>query len=90
MLAAHAINICQDLYNFLPVGWVIDMAGDIFKGEVRELAQDQHGLHFHVSKASAKYLEGSFMDECALKMKKTVPFLWNLALSLLDVRTNRL
>src|SRR5882762_9736513 len=48
MLVAHAVNICQELYNFLPtrsavVGWVLDMAVDIFNCEVRELAQDQHG-----------------------------------------------
>ena len=64
----HAVSICNDLANYLPtwpsiISWTIKTAKQIFRKDLSELTQEQHGLHFHANKASSSYLEGSFMKE---------------------------
>jgi hypothetical protein len=93
-LIDHAVSICSNLANYLPtrpsvISWTIKTAKQLFRKDVSELTQEQHGLHFHASKASSSYLEGSFMEESEEKMKKSAPLLWDLVYSLLDSDTAR-
>lgn len=88
-LSEQAIDICQDLYAFLPaqpavLSWAISVAKNIFQKDVQELTQEQHALRFNAKHASSAYLEGSFMHEAATKMEKCAPNLWDLVISLLD------
>ena len=71
----HAVSICGDLANYLPtrpsvILWTIKTAKQLFRKHVSELTQEQHGLHFHASKTSSSYLEGSFMEESEDKQRQ--------------------
>jgi hypothetical protein len=57
--------------------------------EITKLSQEANGLHFKASKATSEYLEGSFIQSTAIKMKMTAPSLWDLVLALLNANPSR-
>src|SRR5277367_3187856 len=52
--------------------------------EVCQLSQRSHGFHFNNAKATANFLEGSFMGKAAEEMCLEAPFLWKMVNDLLD------
>jgi hypothetical protein len=66
--------------------WAFNLILVKLRTEVATLSQRNHGLHFGARNASAEYLDGPFMQEAAMKMKKVSPWSWKLIQKLLDAR----
>ena len=58
--------------------------------ELVALMDSDSGLHFNASRTSSDYLEGSFMQIAAQKIKHSAPFLWDLVYNLLDANPSYL
>ncbi|KAF9525695.1 hypothetical protein CPB83DRAFT_796037, partial [Crepidotus variabilis] len=87
-----APELCQTLYAAAPsniFSWAFDLVTEVVCGEVVKLTGAHEGLHFNMSKATSRYLEGSFMQEAAAKMEEKGPWLWRLVGSLLDSNPRR-
>ncbi|KAF8229591.1 hypothetical protein L208DRAFT_1285878, partial [Tricholoma matsutake] len=81
-------SICSDLFQhstsdsvFL---WAFETVKTKLCQEVVGLTHWKNGLHFNASKTMSNYLEGSFMQTAAWKIKEAAPYLWTLVNALLD------
>ena len=92
-LLFDAEGICSDLSRHSTSDSVFSWAFEIVKTklcqEVVALTQQKSGLHFNASKTTSEYLEGSFIQIAAQKIKETVPYLWTLVNGLLDANPAR-
>ena len=92
-LLSHAGDICSDLSRhdtsesvFL---WAFEIVNSKLCREVVSLTHQKMGLHFNASKTTSEYLEGSFMQTAAQKIKENAPYLWTLVNALLDANPAR-
>ena len=81
-LLFNAEGICSDLSRHSTSGSVFLWAFEIVKTklcqEVVSLTHQKMGLHFNASKTTSEYLEGSFIQTAAQKIKETALYLWTL------------
>jgi hypothetical protein len=81
-------SICSDLLAYSQTGAIFLWAFETVKGKLcQELValtdSDRH--HFNASKTLSEYLEGSFMQIAAQKIKHSAPYyLWDLVYGMLD------
>ncbi|KAM6504000.1 hypothetical protein JOM56_000943 [Amanita muscaria] len=92
-LLFEAEGICSDLAQhstsdsvFL---WAFETVKTKLCQEVVVLTHQRNGLHFNASKTTSEYLEGSFMQTAARKIKEVAPNLWTLVNALLDANPAR-
>ena len=87
-LLFRAPSICSDLLAYNHTGaifsWTFETVKSKLCQELVALTDNDSGLHFNASKTSSDYLEGSFMQITAQKIKHSAPFLWDLVYNLLD------
>jgi len=87
-LLFDAEGICSDLSRHSTSDSVFSWAFEIVKTklcqEVVAVTQKKSGLHFNAAKTTSEYLEGSFIQTAAQKIKETTPYLWTLVNALLD------
>ncbi|PPQ76588.1 hypothetical protein CVT26_012793 [Gymnopilus dilepis] len=77
----------QALYDTLmkdALPWAFKVVQRELCTEILHLSQQCHGFHFNNVKATANFLDGSFMREAAMRMNKEAPLLWKLIKGLLD------
>lgn len=83
----NTIHILEDAYKRDPnvaFEWAFNCVIHKLCNELVTLSRGDQGLHFRAKSASADYLEGSFMQEAALKMKRLSLWTWQMVQELLD------
>ena len=61
--------------------WAFEAVTTELCREVHQLSQRSHGLHFNNAKATANFLEGSFMEKAAEKLREVITILIPLLLN---------
>jgi hypothetical protein len=86
-LASDQLRKDKSLYGTFAkdaLPWAFEAVTTELCREVHQLSQRSHGLHFNNAKATANFLEGSFMEKAAEKMRLEAPLLWKMVNNLLD------